>query len=173
MFIATNEIRLHKFLSHRTISELSLLLSGLLIIKLISIEIACWQLPRLFAFKLPRINAFLLNVCLIFNLDNAIAAHNLIISLVPYISYAEIIKLAIKNKISVILISYVSPAVRECKQHLKKVTIIITIKSAVGFTKRVINRIVITIINCYWFAVSKISFLITTGTKISFQSADA
>ncbi|KAL9101127.1 MAG: hypothetical protein Q9163_003588, partial [Psora crenata] len=47
------------------------------------------------------------------DLEKAIADHDLVISLVPYVYHAAVIKLAIKYKINVVTTSYVSPAIRE------------------------------------------------------------
>ena len=55
-----------------------------------------------------------------------------------------------------------------CKQHLKRVTRMITIKNAVGLAKRTINCIVIAITNCYHTVVGKVFYLITIGTEIFF-----
>ena len=59
------------------------------------------------------------------------------------------------------------------KQHLKRITRMITIKSAVGLVKCAINCIVIVITNCYHIAVCKVSYLITIDTEIFSQSAGA
>lgn len=77
------------------------------------------------ASSLPRTNAISLDVSSILNLDSAIAVHDLVISLVPHIYYAEIIKLAIKNKVNVVTISYVSPAIRNLDESAKEVGIVV------------------------------------------------
>jgi spermidine synthase len=46
-------------------------------------------------------------------LDSAVAAHDLVISLIPYTYHAAVIKAAIKGKTNVVTTSYVSPAMRE------------------------------------------------------------
>lgn len=75
--------------------------------------------------KLPPTNALSLDVSSAADLDSAIAAHDLVISLVPYIYHAEIIKLAIKNKVNVVTTSYVSPAIRELDFAAKEAGIVV------------------------------------------------
>ncbi|MCJ1346192.1 hypothetical protein MMC31_004406 [Peltigera leucophlebia] len=77
------------------------------------------------ACSLPRVNAVSLDVSFSPDLDSAIAAHDLVISLVPYIYHAEIIKLAIKNKVNVVTTSYVSPAIRDLDGAAKKAGIVV------------------------------------------------
>ena len=60
-----------------------------------------------------------------------------------------------------------------CKQYLKGVTRVITIKNALDLAKHAISYIVIAITNYYQTAVGKVSYLIITGTEISSQSAGA
>lgn len=43
-------------------------------------------------------------------LEAAIAEHDIVISLIPYIHHAQVIKAAIKSKTNVVTTSYVSPA---------------------------------------------------------------
>lgn len=89
-------------------------------------NIACRTLTaaQTLAGKLPRTNALPLDVSSAADLDSAIAAHDLVISLVPYIYHAEIIKLAIKNKVNVVTTSYVSPAIRELDFAAKEAGIV-------------------------------------------------
>lgn len=47
------------------------------------------------------------------------------ISLVPYVYHATVIKLAIKNKINVVTTSYVSPAIKELETAAKEAGIVI------------------------------------------------
>lgn len=77
------------------------------------------------AHKLPSTNALSLDVCSTPDLDSAIAAHDLVISLVPYIYHVEIIKLAIKNKVNVVTTSYVSPAIWELDSTAKEAGIVV------------------------------------------------
>lgn len=47
------------------------------------------------------------------------------ISLVPYVYHAAVIKLAIKHKVNVVTTSYVSPAIRELESAAKKAGIVV------------------------------------------------
>ncbi|TFY63258.1 hypothetical protein EVG20_g6390 [Dentipellis fragilis] len=58
-------------------------------------------------------------------LERAVAAHDLVISLIPYIYHADVIKAAIKGKTNVVTTSYVSPAIRELDAAAKEAGIIV------------------------------------------------
>ncbi|KAI0350788.1 hypothetical protein OH77DRAFT_1439643 [Trametes cingulata] len=58
-------------------------------------------------------------------LEKAIAEHDLVISLVPYIHHANVIKAAIKGKTNVVTTSYISPANRELEEDIKKAGIVV------------------------------------------------
>lgn len=58
-------------------------------------------------------------------------AHNLVISLVPYIYHAAVIRLAINNKVSVVNTSYVSPAIKELENAAKEAGIVVLNKVGV------------------------------------------
>lgn len=62
---------------------------------------------------LPRTKAIALDVSSCVELDSQIASHDLIISLVPYVYHAAIIKTAIKHKVNVVTTSYASEAIQE------------------------------------------------------------
>jgi saccharopine dehydrogenase-like NADP-dependent oxidoreductase len=59
------------------------------------------------------------------DLDVQIAAHDLVISLIPYTYHAAIIKSAIRGKTNVVTTSYVSPAMRELDDETKKAGIVV------------------------------------------------
>ena len=59
------------------------------------------------------------------DLDKAIQAHNIVISLVPYIHDATVIKLAIINKVNVVTTSYVSTAIKEFEPAAKEAGVVI------------------------------------------------
>ena len=82
----------------------------------------------------------------------------------------EFIQDIVKDEMSAIVSN---PKLSICKQHLKRVTRMITIKDALDLAKHAINYIVIAITNYYHTAVGKVSYLIITGTEISSQSAGA
>lgn len=89
--------------------------------------IACRTLStaQALASSLPRTTAISLDVSNSEALDKAIQAHSLVISLVPYIYHAEVIKLAIKNKANVVTTSYVSPAIKELETAAKEARIVV------------------------------------------------
>ncbi|RYO81472.1 hypothetical protein DL764_009762 [Monosporascus ibericus] len=60
----------------------------------------------------------------------AIAEHDLVISLVPFVYHAEVIRLAIKGKINVVTTSYISPAMKDL--HDAAVEAGITVLNEVG-----------------------------------------
>ena len=82
----------------------------------------------------------------------------------------EYVQEMVKDEMSAIVSN---PKLSIYKQHLKGVTRMITIKSAVGLAKYTINCIVIAITNCYITTVGQVSYFITISTEISFQSASA
>ncbi|KAJ9294362.1 hypothetical protein DTO271G3_6937 [Paecilomyces variotii] len=63
-------------------------------------------------------------------LDAAVAQHDLVISLIPYIFHADVIKSAIRNKKNVVTTSYVSPAMMELDQQAKDAGI--TVMNEIG-----------------------------------------
>ena len=58
-------------------------------------------------------------------LEAAIAAHDLVISLIPYTYHTAVIKAAIKSKTHVVTTSYVSPAMKELHDEAKKAGIVV------------------------------------------------
>lgn len=75
--------------------------------------------------NLPDCRAISLDVGSTADLEREIAAHDLVISLVPYIYHAAVIKAAIKSKTNVVTTSYVSPAMRELDEEAKKAGIVV------------------------------------------------
>ncbi|EGG01038.1 uncharacterized protein MELLADRAFT_73077 [Melampsora larici-populina 98AG31] len=63
-------------------------------------------------------------------LDRAVSEHDLIISLIPYIHHASVIKSAIKYKKNVVTTSYVSPAMRALDQEAQQAGI--TVLNEIG-----------------------------------------
>ncbi|KAH7925983.1 hypothetical protein BV22DRAFT_1010079 [Leucogyrophana mollusca] len=59
------------------------------------------------------------------DLEAQVAAHDIVISLIPYTYHATVIKAAIKAKTNVITTSYVSPAMRELEEEVKKAGIVV------------------------------------------------
>lgn len=73
----------------------------------------------------PRTKPLALNVSDIADLEAQVAAHDLVISLVPYAHHADVIKAAIKSKTNVVTTSYVSPAMRALEDEVKKAGIVV------------------------------------------------
>lgn len=74
---------------------------------------------------LPRTNPISLDVSNTAALEEAIAAHDVVISLIPYTLHAQVIKAAIKGKTHVVTTSYVSPAMRELDAEAKAAGIVV------------------------------------------------
>jgi len=74
---------------------------------------------------LPRTKAISIDVSSADYLDLQIAAHNLVISLVPYVYHAGVIRSAIKSKTNVVTTSYVSPAINELDSAVKEAGIVV------------------------------------------------
>lgn len=62
------------------------------------------------------------------DLDHHIAAHDLVISLVPFTYHADVIRSAIKGKTNVVTTSYVSPAMRDLEDAAKEAGITVSAK---------------------------------------------
>lgn len=58
-------------------------------------------------------------------LEQAVAAHDVVVSLIPYTYHADVIKAAIKGKTHVVTTSYVSPAMRELDAAAKEAGIVV------------------------------------------------
>ncbi|KAL8652648.1 MAG: hypothetical protein Q9210_002558 [Variospora velana] len=91
------------------------------------ITIACRTLStaKTLATGRPRTTAIAIDVSSATELDSQIACHNLVISLVPYVYHASIIKLAIKNKVNVVTTSYVSDVMRELDVPAKEAGVVV------------------------------------------------
>ncbi len=61
----------------------------------------------------PRTHAISLDVSTATDLDKQLSAHDLVISLIPYVYHAAVIRSAIKGGTHVVTTSYVSPAIQE------------------------------------------------------------
>ena len=74
---------------------------------------------------LPRTTGISLDVNDTAALESQVAAHDLVISLIPYTYHATVIKAAIKSKTNVVTTSYVSPAMKELEEAAKKAGIVV------------------------------------------------
>lgn len=91
------------------------------------LTIACRTLSSAEALAqgLPNTKAISLDVTLQDVLDPQVAAHDLVISLIPYTHHAAVIKSAIRGKTHVVTTSYVSPAMKELDDEAKKSGIVV------------------------------------------------
>ncbi|OCH90753.1 saccharopine dehydrogenase [Obba rivulosa] len=92
-----------------------------------SVTIACRTLAsaKALAEGLPNTTAVALDAGNQEALEAAVAAHDLVISLIPYTHHASVIKAAIKGKTHVVTTSYVSPAMRELDEEAKAAGIVV------------------------------------------------
>ncbi|KAH7100354.1 saccharopine dehydrogenase [Auriculariales sp. MPI-PUGE-AT-0066] len=88
--------------------------------------IACRTLSAAekFADGLPRTTAISIDATQPEQLEPAVAAADLVISLIPYTFHANVIRAAIKGKTHVVTTSYVSPAMRELDAECKAAGIV-------------------------------------------------
>ena len=78
-----------------------------------------------FAESLPNTTAISLDVADASALEAQVAAHDLVISLIPYAHHPAVIKAAIKGKTHVVTTSYVSAAMKELDEEAKKAGIVV------------------------------------------------
>ncbi|KAF8988176.1 Saccharopine dehydrogenase-domain-containing protein [Cyathus striatus] len=92
-----------------------------------ALTIACRTLSSAQALSsgLPSTTAISLDVNDVAALEAAVAAHDLVVSLVPYTYHVQVTKAAIKGKTHVVTTSYVSPAMRELDEEAKKAGIVV------------------------------------------------
>ncbi|KAL5513867.1 hypothetical protein ACEPAG_2628 [Sanghuangporus baumii] len=74
---------------------------------------------------LPHASAISLDINDTGKLEALVAAHDLVISLVPYTHHASVIKAAIKGKTHVVTTSYISPAVRTLETEVEEAGIVV------------------------------------------------
>ncbi|KAJ7590764.1 saccharopine dehydrogenase [Mycena floridula] len=74
---------------------------------------------------LPRASPLVLDVNNAVDLEVQVAAHDLVISLIPYTYHALVIQAAIKGKTNVVTTSYISPAIKALDEEAKKAGIIV------------------------------------------------
>ena len=79
------------------------------------------------ASSLPCNKAIALDVLIKKDLDQAVATHNLVISLIPYVHHTSVIKSAIESKSNVVTTSYVSPAIRNLDTAATEASIVVLI----------------------------------------------
>ncbi|KZO97422.1 hypothetical protein CALVIDRAFT_545260 [Calocera viscosa TUFC12733] len=59
------------------------------------------------------------------SLDPLVASHDLVVSLIPYVHHADVIRSACRGKTNVVTTSYVSDAIRELEPEIKKAGIVV------------------------------------------------
>jgi len=91
------------------------------------LTIACRTLKsaQALADGLPNAKCISLDVNSANDLEAQVAAHDLVISLIPYTYHPTVIKAAIKAKVHVVTTSYVSPAMHELDEEAKKAGIVV------------------------------------------------
>jgi spermidine synthase / saccharopine dehydrogenase (NADP+, L-glutamate-forming) len=91
------------------------------------LTIACRTLEnaKALAQGLPNSTWISLDVASTAELESVVAAHDLVISLIPYTYHSAVIKAAIKGKTHVVTTSYVSPSMRELDEEAKKAGIVV------------------------------------------------
>lgn len=66
-------------------------------------------------------------------LDGYVAAHDVVISLVPFIHHAQVVRSAIRGMTNVVTTSYVSPEIRELEEEARQAGI--TVLNEVGMVR--------------------------------------
>jgi saccharopine dehydrogenase-like NADP-dependent oxidoreductase len=91
------------------------------------VHLACRTLSaaQALADSLPRTAAISLDVADALKLDAEVAAHDLVISLIPYTYHPDVIRSAIKGKTNVVTTSYVSAGMKALDEEVKKAGIIV------------------------------------------------
>lgn len=97
----------------------------------IEVTVACRTLKNAEALAKPSgSEAMSIDVTNDAQLDEALAKHDLVISLIPYIYHPNVVKSAIRLKKDVVTSSYISPALRELEPEIKKAGI--TVMNEIG-----------------------------------------
>lgn len=91
----------------------------------ISVTVACRTLAKAKELAGEKATAISLDVTKEDQLDAAVQDHDLVISLIPYIYHASVVKSAIKFKKHVVTTSYISPALRELEDQINEAGILV------------------------------------------------
>lgn len=89
------------------------------------VTVACRTLDSAKALAGQRASATTVDVNNAESLDKAVAEHDLVISLIPYIFHAKVIESACRNKKNVVTTSYTSPAMLELEPKVKEAGIVV------------------------------------------------
>ena len=109
---------------------------------------------------LPNATAISLDVNSTADLEAQVAAHDLVISLIPYAHHAAVIKAAIKGKTHVVTTSYVSPAMKELDAKAKAADIVVM--NEIGLDPGIDHL----------YAIKTISEVHEKGGKVRFEVSD-
>lgn len=91
----------------------------------IEVTVACRTLEKAKALAGEKATAISLDVTNPEQLDAAVQDNDLVISLIPYIYHASVVKSAIKFKKNVVTTSYISPALKELEDQINEAGIIV------------------------------------------------
>lgn len=91
----------------------------------VEVTVACRTLEKAKELAGDVATAISLDVSKEKDLDVAVAEHDLIISLIPYIYHATVVKSAIKNKKNVLTTSYISAALKELEKEIDEAGILV------------------------------------------------
>lgn len=91
----------------------------------IEVTVACRTLSKAQALAGTVAKAESIDVENTEQLDKAVAAHDLVISLIPYIHHVKVIESAIKNKKHVVTTSYISPGIAALESRVKEAGIVV------------------------------------------------
>jgi saccharopine dehydrogenase (NADP+, L-glutamate forming) len=91
----------------------------------VEVTVACRTLEKAKALAGENATAISLDVTNESELDAAVQDHDLVISLIPYIYHASVVKSAIKFKKNVVTTSYISPALKELEDQINEAGILV------------------------------------------------
>ncbi|ODQ57853.1 hypothetical protein WICANDRAFT_80022 [Wickerhamomyces anomalus NRRL Y-366-8] len=91
----------------------------------VQVTVACRTLEKAQSLASDVATAISLDVSKESELDAAVSDHDLIISLIPYIYHATVVKSAIKHKKNVLTTSYISPALKELEDQINEAGILV------------------------------------------------
>ena len=86
----------------------------------IEVTVACRTLSKAKELAGDKAQAISLDVTDAAQLDEQVAKHDLVISLIPYTFHVNVVKSAIKNKKNVVTTSYINPQLKALEKKLKK-----------------------------------------------------
>lgn len=91
----------------------------------VEVTVACRTLEKAKELAGEKATAISVDVSKDDQLDAAVSDHDLVISLIPYIYHATVVKSAIKHKKNVVTTSYISPALKELEDQINEAGILV------------------------------------------------